>query len=460
MLIFGAELFADELKYKKPDWAQSNYRADSGLDFIGLSQLWVSGLVQAESKSITEACTNGLGKVSEFFSVEIASKSSSSQVVVNDEFQGQFSVKTDKISSINLTGISVSASYSETLQDGNYIQSYCLYRLTRSQVDGIKLKLAEEQAEIQALISKIGFDLTSQNISQAKIHLALLKGKKNVSTEVIEELANLLDEFSKNNLTVDFAFGQHAFANNDIVSMQLKSSHNVFLYLFVDDGKFTSMVLPSPAYGFNLIKKETAIKFPTRQQRQKGNVYKLPKLSRLSKEPEIFLIASKQRLVTKFTKPAFNRFIVSDSVGFQDFMAKCRLNKDCIVNRYPLLLDESQIDFSIKGYELSINKEMSPELAQVLKSSLIYQGFAFSDDGINLKISVVHKKIFSNKLEADMFVAELRVVSMTSKTKRPLLKMRFNSLYDSNKVQFYLESMLEAASKKLMVKVEAGEIAY
>jgi len=453
-------LQATETQDEKPDWAKSNYRADSGLDFIGLSQLWVSGLAQAEAKSITEACTNGLGKVSEFFSVEIASKSSSSQVVVDDEFQGQFSVKTDKLSRINLTGISVTASYSERVEEGDYIQSYCLYRLTRAQVNEIKRDLAKEAAEIQTLISQFGAELNSGNIAQAKIQLALLKGKKNVSPVLIKELDALLVEFIKNNIAIDLVFGQHAFSANDILSVQLRSNQNVFVYLFVDDGQYTNMILPSPAYGFNLIKQDVALTVPTLEQKKKGNIYKLAKSHQGKKEPKVYLVASKQRLQTGFAKPAFNRFLVNDRSKFSDFLASCRLIQDCIVNQYPLMLDQTTSDFSIQSYTLFVNRQPYDDLGQNVKATLIEQGFKFDDKGLNLKFFINHKKVFSNKLEADMFVAELRLVSDVNSQNKTLLKMRFNSLYDESRTDFYIESMLKKATKKLMSKVEAGEVSY
>lgn len=248
--------YANAEDINKPDWAQSNYRASSGLDFIGLSQLWLVGAPQAESRSISEACTNGLGKVSEFFSVEIASQSSSSQVVVDDEFQGQFSVKTNKLSRINLTGVSVTSSYSEVVQEGEYIQSYCLYRLTRAKVNEIKKGLANEQAEIQSLVMALGRELKAQDISQARIKLALLKGKQNVSQDLVLELSNLIDEYARGLLSVDVLFGQEAYNTNDMLTLQLQANQNAYIYLFVDDGRYTSMIWPSPADGFNLIKKE------------------------------------------------------------------------------------------------------------------------------------------------------------------------------------------------------------
>ena len=460
LLNSATSLQADESSPEKPDWAKSNYRADSGLDFIGLSQLWVSGLAQAEAKSITEACTNGLGKVSEYFSVEIASKSTSSQVVVDDEFQGQFSVKTDKLSRINLTGISVTASYSERVQDASYIQSYCLYRLSRSQVNEIKNDLAKEAAEIQTLITKFGADLNSGNIAQAKIKLALLKGKKNISPVLIAELDALLTEFVKNNIAIDLVFAQHSFSANDIVSVQMKSNQNVFVYLFVDDGRYTNMILPTPAYGFNLIKQDEAMTVPTSEQKKKGNIYKLATPNQAKKSPQVFLVASKQRLQTGFAKPAFNRFLVNDALKFNDFLASCRLMQDCIVNQYPLMLEQSTTNFSVQSYALFVNRQPYDDHNQNLKANLVEQGFKFDKKGLNLKFFINHKKVFSNKLEADMFVAELRLVSTLNSQNQTLLKMRFNTLYDVGRTDFYIESMLKKAAKKLMNKVESGEISY
>lgn len=457
LLGISSVLEAKSLEADKPDWAKSNYRATSGLDFIGLSQLWVPGIAQAESKSITEACTNGLGKVSEFFSVEIASKSTSSQVVVNDEFQGQFSVKTDKLSRINLTGISVNASYSERVQAGQYIQSYCLYRLNRSQVNDIKRQLAKEQADIKRLVLAISHQLNEQNLVQARIKLALLKSKKNVSNELVQELGDLIEAFSKGVISLDLIFSQETYANNDILSMQLRTNQTVFLYLFVEEGPYTSMILPSPGYGFNLVKQAETVKVPSRQQRQKGNIFKISKQTEPNQASNVFLIASKKRLSTAFTNPAFNRFLVSNKEAFNDFLATCQLTSDCIVNKYPLPVSQEQNHYSIGKYDLVVNDEMSEDLTSNLKTHLRDQGFTFNGQGIDLKIGIKHKKIFSKKLDSDMFVAELSAIKIIGTRKKGLFKMRFSNLYDPNRTQSYLESMLKSASKKLMIKAENGE---
>ena len=458
VLVISPFALANTGKTEKPEWAKSNYRAASGLDFIGLSQLWVPGLAQAESKSISEACTNGLGKVSEFFSVEIASSSSSSQVVVDDEFQGQFSVKTDKLSRINLTGISVSASYSELVQEGDYIQSYCLYRLTRKQVNDIKIQLEKEQTEILALVSEFGRLLNTQNLSQARITLALLRAKQNVSNELVQELSVLLDDVAKGLLSVDVLFGQNSFSSNDLLTMQLKANQNSYVYLFVDDGRYTSMVLPSPGYGFNLFKKEQIVQYPTQQQRQKGNVFKLPKTNQLVKTPEVYLVASTSRLLTAFTQTAFNRFVVNDKTGFRDFIASCRLNKNCVVTTYPLTLEKTTIRLEINDYQLVINNQDIKAFKASFKANLIEQGFTFKNEGADIKVFIKHKKVFSKKLDTDMFVAELRAHAVIQGDKRSLLKMRVSHLYDANRIDFYLESMLESASRKLLIKAENGEL--
>lgn len=450
-------LAATSLETHKPDWTKSNYRAESGLDFIGLSQLWVPGIAQAESKSIAEACTNGLGKVSEFFSVEIASKSTSSQVVVNDEFQGQFSVKTDKLSRINLTGISVSASYSEWVQEGQYIQSYCLYRLNRSQVNDVKRQLAKEQAEVKSLVTTFAQQLNKQHLAQARITLALLKSKKNVSNELVLELNRLIEEFAKGAIDVDMIFSQASYANNDILSLQLQANQNVFLYLFVEEGRYTSMILPSPAYGFNLVKQEETVKVPSRQQRQKGNIFKVSQSSELNQTSNVYLIASKNRLTTSFVKPAFNRFLVSDHEAFNDFLASCQLKVDCIAKTYPLLVSHVQTNYTISQYDIVVNEEIRDDLASSLKTNLIDQGFIFEAKGVDLEVRIKHTKMFSKKLDSDMFVAELRVRRNIGDRNKGVFKMRFSNLYDPNRTQSYLESMLKSASKKLMIKAKNGE---
>jgi hypothetical protein len=444
----------------KPDWAQNNYNSATGLDFIGLSQLWVVGPPQAESKSVAEACTDGLGKISEYFNVQIESKSSSSQVVVNEQFQGQFTVVTDKFSTLNLTGVNAIESYSERVAQGQYIQSYCLYRLSRQQVNQIKLRLAQEQQEIQELVTVIGAQLMVRDITQAKIHLALLKGKPNVSAQLTAELSQLVQEFADAALRVDMVFSQHAFAANDVMAVQLQTNQNLFIYQFVDDGRFISMLLPSPAYGFNLVHKDTPKKFPTQHQLQTGNFYKLPRLSQLSRAPTVYLIASKQRLAIPFTQPSFNSFIVNDKAGFKTFMELCRLDESCLVLEQQLVLVEHKLALDIQQFSLQVNQMPQPNLARLLRANLIEQGFSFTDQGFDLIVNIDYKKVFSKKLSADMFVGELRVFSKKTQQQKPVLKLRHSGIYDPNRVDHYLEFMLHSASIKLLKQVEEhqGEI--
>jgi len=449
---------ASSLGSLKPDWAKSNYRASSGLDFIGLSQLWLTGQPQSESQSITEACTNGLGKVSEFFSVEIASKTTSSQVVVNDEFQGQFSVNTDKLSRINLSGISVTASYSEQVQDGKYTQSYCLYRLTRGKVEKIQRDLAKEQAHIQALITDFANQINLQNLSQARIKLALLKSQANVSPALVEELELVFAEFAKGLLSVDLVFSQHAYGQNDLVSLQLQSNQNSYVYLFVEGGQHINMIMPSPGDGFNLLKKDHAFKLPTQQQIRKGNVFRVPKFSQLVGSPQVYLVASKKRRLTRFAKPSFNRFVVSDKTGFKDFIASCRLQKDCSVKQYPLLLDDTKLNFAVQSYRLKVNNEAQDVLQQVFKTHLLTEGFEVKQNGVELGILIKHKKAFSQKLDSHMFVGELRIILINGDNKTNLVKVRFSNLYDESRTEFYLEKMLQNAAKKLMHKAQDGAL--
>lgn len=438
----------------KPDWAKNNYNSPTGLDFIGLSQLWVAGVPQAESNSIAEACTDGLGKISEYFSVQIASKSSASQVVVNEQFQGQFSVTTNKFSTINLSGVNATETYSEHVSQGDYIQSYCLYRLSRQQVNQIQLRLDQEQKEIQALVTAIGTHLMARDISQAKINLALLKGKRNVSAELTAELSLLVKELADATLNVDMVFSQHTFAANDVVSLQLQTNQNLFIYQFVDDGRFISMLLPSPAYGFNLVHKDKPVTFPTQQQLQTGNFYKLPRLSQLSRTPTVYLIASRERLPTPFTQASFSRFIVNDKTEFTRFINLCQLDSDCLVIERQLALADHKLPLDIKQFSLQVNQTPQPDLARILRANLIEQGFTFTDQGYELLVNIDYKKVFSTKLAADMFVGELRVFSNKEKHQKPVLKLKHSGIYDPNRVDRYLESMLHSASVKLLRKVE------
>ncbi len=444
----------------KPDWAKSNYNSPTGLDFIGLSQLWVAGLAQAESQSVAEACTDGLGKISEYFSVQIASKSSASQVVVDEQFQGQFTVTTNKFSTINLSGVNATESYSELVEQGDYIQSYCLYRLSRQQVEQIRHRLDKEQAEVQALVSEIGAQLMAHDINKAKVNLALLKGKRNVSAELKTELSQLVTEFADAILSVDMVFSQHAFAANDVIGVQLQTNQNLFIYKFIDDGRFISMLLPSPAYGFNLVKKDQPVSFPTTQQRQSGNFYKLPRLSQLSRTPTVYVIASKQRLPTPFTQPSFSRFLVNDKEGFERFIDICQLDSSCLVIERQLTLAETKAVRDIRQFTLHVNKAAQPDLSRLLRANLLEQGFTFNDQGFDLIVNLDYKKVFSKKIDADMFVGELRVYSKKDGQHKPVLRLRHRGIYDPNRVNSYLESMLHAASIKLLREVEErqGEI--
>lgn len=457
-LAFAPLVQANDLMQAKPDWAKSNYRADSGLDFIGLSQLWIPTQAQAEAKSISEACTNGLGKVSEYFSVEIASKTTSSQVVVNEEFQGRFHVNTDKVSRINLSGVSVTASYSELVQDGAYLQSYCLYRLSHSQVKQIKADLAKEQAQINALIADFAEQINQQNVTQARIKLAQLKSQPNISLPLLIELEALLAQVAKGLMSVDLVFAQHTFTTNDALALQLQANQNTYVYLFIDEGRHTSMIMPSPGDGFNRVKKDVAFHIPSKQQTRKGNVFRIPKLNQLQTPPQVYLVASKKRLLTQFAKPAFNRFIVSDKTKFNDFLNKCRLQEDCLVNQYPVLLESGKMNVAIESYQLNVNNQVEEGLNQYLDSQLKKMGFDFTSKGALLNIEIKHKKRFSKKLDSQMFVAELRITQLHDGEVRGLVKLRYSNLYDENRTQDYLESMLTKASKKLMEKAQNGAL--
>lgn len=451
--------FSNELNGQKPDWAKNNYHADSGLDFIGLSQLWVAGVVQAESKSIAEACTNGLGKVSEFFSVEIASKSTSSQVVVDDEFQGKFQVNTDKISRIQLQGVGVSDSYSELVQGGEYIQSYCLYRLTPNQVANIRQNIETEKKEIRTLVAKIASQLQQQELSQARISLALLKAKKNVSVELVHELEQVLDNASKGIINVNLAFEQSTYHVNDILGMQLQANQNLFLYLFVDDGRLINMLLPSPAYAFNLIKKDDILMLPSHQQRQKNNLYKMPVLDD-GAVPKLYVIASKKRMLTGFAKSAFNRYLVNDKGAYNAFIASCKLNQDCQVSEYDLPISQSSPRFLINTYDLKINQKQIANYNASLRSKLTGQGFEFLNHGADIQMLINHKKAYSKKFDAEMFVAELNAMSLVKGKRQFLFKIRFSNLYDEARTDFYLDSLLESAVKKLKTKAQNGDLSY
>jgi len=438
----------------KPAWTLPNYSSITGLDFIGLSQLWVARLPQADQQSVAEACTDGLGKVSEYFSVKIASTSSASQVVVNEQFQGQFSVNTEKFSTVNLSGIHMSESYSEVVDAGEYIQSYCLYRLTRQQVSKVQQQLEAEQQEIQLLIAAVGKALLGQNMTQAKIKLALLKGKQNVSSELKTELTALVEELSASTISVELLFSQQEFAANDIVGVQLQSNQNLYIYKFIDDGRFFHMLLPSPTYGFNLIRKDQSATFPTPKQKQRGSFYKLPRLSQLNAAPTLYVVASKKRLLTPFAQSSFNRYVINDKPAFNTFIDVCKLDKSCVVLEREVALASNDIPLDIQHFALQVNQTEQPNLARVLKANLLEQGFSFNEQGFDLIVNLEYKKIFSKKLDADMFVGELVVLSQHPQQQKQVLKLRHSGIYDQNRLESYLESMLRSASVKLLQQVE------
>ena len=56
-----------------------------------------------------------------------------------------------------------------------------------------------------------------------------------------------------------------------------------------------------------------------------------------------------------------------------------------------------------------------------------------------------------------MFVGELRVYSKKSQQQKPVLRLRKSGIYDPNRVDYYLESMLHSASIKLLKQVEVHQ---
>ncbi len=436
---------AEEDPSEKPKWAMDSFVQKNS--FIGRSKRWSASDPYASVSSIDDACNDGLTQVAEYFSVEVQSKVKSNMTVAGEQFQSRFEQLTTTESSITLTGINRNDTYLEYSNEGREVQAYCLYTLSTQQLAKIKATLEQEQQELDQQVGKIIEQVINGEFDRARLQIAVLRNNRKVSESLPNELELLLTEQEEKSLTVFTNLTKTQFSVGEHLSAKISSNQNAYVYLFLEGRKVPLLLFPSPQSTYNYISKEQVLSYPLKSQINENEVFRVSPKQRNALTLKV--VTSIEPISMAFITESFTGYSVSDSVGYQQFISDCLLIQTCVIEDKQILIDIESSQLKVASYQVLMNGKTSSKEKRRIKQVLRSQHIEVTKSGSAIVFEVSTEKVFSNRLNADIYVitGELYAKERNGDEKR-LSRHKVTGVYASNKLDSYLEKLYQSLVKK------------
>ena len=445
MLLVSPNVLAKEERSEKPKWAMDSYVQKNS--FIGRSKRWSANDPYASVSSIDDACNDGLTQVAEYFSVEVKSKVKSNITVSGEQFQSRFEQLSTSESNIKLSGINRSDTYLEYTNERQEVQAYCLYQLSSRQLATIKATLEQEQLQLDKQVSTIIEQVINGEFDRARLQIAVLRNNRNVSEGLPAELELLLTEQEEKSLRVFTHLTKTHFSVGEHLSAKISSNQNAYVYLFLEGRKVPLLLFPSPQSTYNYINKEQVLSYPLKSQINENEVFRVSPKQRDALTLKV--ITSIEPISMAFITESFSGYSVSDSVGYQQFISDCLLSQTCVIADKQVLIDSENNHLKVSSYKVIVNGKTSSKEKRRLKQVLRSQQVEFSKSGSAVVFEVSTEKVFSNRLNAEIYVitGELYAKEIDGDEKR-LSRHKVTGVYAINKLDSYLEKLYQSLVKK------------
>lgn len=432
----------------KPYWLKPNYSGtwQGKTGFVGQSNKWNDQSSSSQVQSVEEACKEASRRVAEFFSVRVQSSVKSQLDVVGEQYQGRFEQSANMQTDITLEGIKRSDSYTENYTQG-YLISYCLIELSSAQINQTKARLQALQQALDALIKESVKQINNQQFEQAKLTIAQLKDK-GASEGLIADLTLLLEEQQKKALRVDLTFKQASYNIGDYLSFVIASNQNAYVYLFLEGGKSTRLLFPSPGSNANLVIASEPLQYPLAQQVREGEAFRFPKGK--NRQYQLRLIAATEQQPITFLNSSFNGYFVDNSYNYQQYLADCRLSSTCKELIQPVLFDTSKQQLVVASYDVKVNGQYSKRQRNQLRNVLKQQRMSFAKEGKKLLVEAQVDSAYSDRLKAQMYIISGKLFEVEAGGERNLLsRSKVTGLMDDKKLPGLLERLYQKLVKKV-----------
>lgn len=441
---------ADETANKaqvKPYWLKTNYSGNwqGKTGFVGQSNKWHDQGSASQVQSIEEACKEASRRVAEFFSVRVQSSVKSQLNVAGEQYLARFEDSANIESDITLEGINRSDTYTESFAEG-YLISFCLIELTTTQINQTKARLQAEQQALDNLIAQTVEQIVNNQFERAQLSIAQLKNKQ-ASEELVKDLTGLLEEQQKKALRVDLTFSRLDYGIGDYLSFTIASNQNAYIYVFLEGGKSTKLIFPSPSSNANLLIKSEPLQYPLKVQVREGEAFRFPKSQ--TSEYLLRVIARTEQQAIHFLHSSFNGYSVANDYSYQQYISECRLAATCKEMLHKVKVESASKQLLVASYNVKVNGQYSKAQRAQLRNVLKQQRIEFTKTGKDLLVEAQIDSAFSDRLKAQMYIITARLYELEKSGERNLLsRSKVTGLMDNKKLPILLEKLYQKLLKK------------